>query len=524
MSRPFALLTGGCLALASCGGGGGSPPPPPPPPATTLAVTLSRTSQSVTAIEDASQSTLSFTATQVGTSADPVFADVQYDKDLLTLQGSLTPTTPGTYDVSFKTRNDAGGGLYNGTVTFRLCRDSACASVYAGSTQTFSYVFDVQLKDWTAFQRNPAHNGYVHASIQPASIKKAWEWMPANVQEFSSVATKGGTAFVTRRNADGTSSVHALATATGSEQWSYGLAKIHSFSGPSVSGDRLFVTTMVTSSSDNRIVTLNPGTGQFIRNLTFASQWSVFAPPTPYGDELYHASGYYGNVLYSFDTAAGTTRWTANGAGGDIWDGQTPAVDEKNAYYYSGRFMDVFDRATGKRVTSMQDPFFTWGGYSFNGGPMLGGKANVLAFSGTDNSRWISPKPLVNYSLASGSYTWRSADVYVTTPAVAKGVVYLARNMPARLDALDEETGKILWSWAPPAGESFLGNSVVTDNLLFVSTDAQVYAISLTDPAHPMVWSAPTPGLLAVSGDSRLIVSAPLEDKFAKRLTAYALR
>lgn len=511
----------GIFALGACSGGGGSGSSGPPPIAT-LNVTLSPGSQTVKPSEDASETTLTFDALQSGTTSDPVFADVQYDHAVLVLQGNLVPGS-GKYTATFKTAKDLGGNTYKGNVTFRLCRDAACGTVYPGSTQTFAYTVEVQLKDWEALQRNAAHTGYVHATFEPADFKKAWEWVPANTIDVSGVATQGATTFVSRTNSDRTHSVYALASASGTERWGYNLGTTNSISAPSIAGDQLFVSSMVMSSSNNQNVVLNATSGQYVRSMLFAAQWSTFAPPTPYAGGLYQASGYYGNVVYAYDTVTGATRWTANGKGGNIWDGETPAVDDKYVYYYSGASLDVFDRTTGALFKSMADPFFAWGGYSYYGGPILGSRGNVLAYSGSFfSANGGAAKPLVNYALASGTYSWRTADVYATMPALAKGVVYVARNDPMRLDAISEETGGVLWSWTPPAGERFLGNAIATDTLLFVSTDTNVYAVSLTGATHASVWSAATPGELAISGDSRLIVTS--RGATSAKLTAYNLR
>jgi len=46
---------------------------------------------------------------------------------------------------------------------------------------------------------------------------------------------------------------------------------------------------------------------------------------------------------------------------------------------------------------------------------------------------------------------------------------------------------------------------VVTNNLVFVSTDANVYAIDLS--SHQAVWQYAKPGMLAISGSSILYIA-----------------
>jgi outer membrane protein assembly factor BamB len=108
---------------------------------------------------------------------------------------------------------------------------------------------------------------------------------------------------------------------------------------------------------------------------------------------------------------------------------------------------------------------------------------------------------LSSFNITTASYDWSTADAYLTTPAVARGVIYAARNNPMSLDAIDEGTGQRLWSWVPEGNTdtSFQRNIVVTDNLLFVSTDRAVHALNLA--TRISVWSYPAPGMLTISGD-----------------------
>jgi len=63
-----------------------------------------------------------------------------------------------------------------------------------------------------------------------------------------------------------------------------------------------------------------------------------------------------------------------------------------------------------------------------------------------------------------------------------------------------------LWSWTPPTADtSFHRNIVVTRNLAFVSTDANVYAIDLN--THQAVWQYGKPGMLAISAASILYIA-----------------
>ncbi len=146
---------------------------------------------------------------------------------------------------------------------------------------------------------------------------------------------------------------------------------------------------------------------------------------------------------------------------------------------------------------------------------------------------WGSERPLQDYSLADRAVRWRSKGFYLNNPAIAKGVVYATSNHSASMDALDEATGKLLWSWTPPKpwlpdGQpfQFIGNVVVTDNVVLVSSLSSIYAINLS--THRMAWSAATPGTMAISSGRMLFVSSPIISAYypgatVARIVAYRL-
>jgi outer membrane protein assembly factor BamB len=508
--------------LAACGGEeAGTSSPAPTPSLPTLAVSLSAASQTVT-IDDDGTGTLGFTATVAGATNDPVIADVQYDRAQLALDGTVARATDGSYAVRFKPAASVAFGTSTGTATFRLCRDANCGTVYPGSSQTFSYNLTKRIGDWTTYQRNAAHSGYVHATFNPAMFRKAWDWAPASTTRVSTIASANGLAYVVTQERDSTAVLHALSTGTGEQRWLYALGATTYFSPPSVGNGRVFVTTMTTSSNENPILSVDAVTGEYLPpRAIFSSQWSTFLQPTPYKDGLYMSAGYYGNVVYGFDYT--NRRGWSNEVKGSVWDGETPAVDDDNVYYYSGKTLEMIDRRTGDTVASLADPFFQSSGYSYFGAPVLGSMGNVMAYSGLRSASTTSI--LVNWSIGTKAYVWRSANTYSTAPAVGGGRVYLSRSNPGELNVLDESDGRVLWGWTPPLDERMIGNTILTDTLVFVSTNKAVYAIPLQGSSHAPVWSAPTGGDMALTADGMLIVTgqAP-EYGYPRALTAYRLQ
>jgi outer membrane protein assembly factor BamB len=72
------------------------------------------------------------------------------------------------------------------------------------------------------------------------------------------------------------------------------------------------------------------------------------------------------------------------------------------------------------------------------------------------------------------------------------------------VEARNEADGALLWIWVPPEGTAS-GPIVVTDNLAFVSTSANTYAIDLA--SHRQVWSYPAAGSLALSSQGILFIA-----------------
>jgi outer membrane protein assembly factor BamB len=191
-----------------------------------------------------------------------------------------------------------------------------------------------------------------------------------------------------------------------------------------------------------------------------------------------------------------------------------PAADAAAVYHYNGLALYVIDRATGTTSFSISDPFGKDASHAYHGSPVVGGRKNVLAFAGgafsgraSSNVEQYEQRVISSFNLDSKTHEWASNNAYMTAPAVANGVVYAGLNAPMSLDAIDEASGKVLWSWTPSGGgdTSFHRNVVVTNNLLFVSTDRAVYAIDLA--SKNQVWSYPQPGMLAISANRTLYIA-----------------
>jgi hypothetical protein len=385
----------------------------------------------------------------------------------------------------------------------------------SGSTQANAFQPSPPSSDWVTFQGDARHSGFVNAQFDPALFAQIWSWSrpagdPEPIGGINSVATTAGKVIVTKDIYGGQGAVYALNEADGTLNWTYAFGPMASEGPPAVGNGNVFVPT--TDPGEHCVtwaIDATLGTYQF--KMPSTCQWSNFFAPTALDGSVLQASE--GGSVDSYSIFSGGLQWSVRVVG---YDQSTPAGDAKYAYQYgisSGSLaLNVFDRMTGATVASIADPFSS-SGYSMFSAPMLGATGDAIVFSGggfsgraASSSEQFESRPLVSYDVAGKTIAWRSANAYLTHPAIANGVIYAARNAPATLDALSEADGHILWSWTPPAGNaSFHRNTVVTNNLVFVSTDANVYAIDLN--THQAVWHYAKPGMLAISGSSILYIA-----------------
>lgn len=417
-------------------------------------------------------------------------------------------------DPTKATVDDTGliSAISNGSTTI-----TASLGSISGDTTAIVFQPTSVSTDWVTFQGNAAHTGYVDVQLDPAAFSQIWTWTsPPNSGglpiHINSVATSAGKVFVTKDIGSDQGVLYALNEADGSVNWSYSLGNMASEGPPAVANGSVFVPT-TTPSEQCVMWAIDATLGTYQYKMISTCQWSSFFAPTALDGSVVQTSE-NGNVN-SYSIVTGGLQWSA-AAGG--MDQSTPAIDANYVYQYgtsnNSPALNVYDKFSGEKISSILDPFTSkFSYYWLFSAPMLGANGNVISFSDTgfsglafSSSEQYQSRILVDYDINGKAYSWRSSNAYLTHPAMANGVIYVARNSPATLDALSETDGHVLWSWTPPAGDtSFHRNTVVTQNLVFVSTDKNVYAIDLA--THQSVWQFAQPGMLAISGSNVLYIA-----------------
>jgi hypothetical protein len=457
----------------------------------------------------------SLTGTLYVTASDP--------SNLFNSAVNVTSTANG-YAVALTVSTAIAAGHYTGNVLLTLCHDAACTMPQAPTS--IDVPFNVQVlsatsawpgnytpplaawngvADWTMFQGNAAHTGYVPAAIEPNTFTTRWQGGPTlsntpnnyNGAFAYTLTTDGGQLYI----AIGTK-LYALKELDASQVWSYDVSGLQfpSVNPPAEANGTVYMAAGQQGST--YLFAFDEISGAIVFKSPMSSQWEHYFAPTIGLDGVYTNAGTYGG-LYGFDFSgnplfvdalAQTSQWT-------------PAVDSNHVYSYTGQ-LTVADPVTGAVQATISDPTFQNFEYIMDGSAVLGAPGSV--FAANYANAYINGGGLGNYlfdfNVNTQAITWQLSGDYGYNPAYNAGVLYAANNNPLRLEARRESDGALLWSWTPPqAGDSTFDSEVLlTNSMIFVSTNLATYGIDTI--THQLVFSYPFPGRLALSQNGILYI------------------
>jgi hypothetical protein len=529
--RGRTLIGLACLILTACGGGsggggsssnnnsGGTTTPPPAaatPEVKLLSGAVTRFAAQNTSVALEVQIKPNFTPT--GT----LFVNASDKAGVIGQQVDVTAGTDGSYVLALQTASGTPAGHYTGDITLKLCADQACATAQAVPSMTVPYDVTVldygsawpgdrltaltpwtDVADWSTFQGNAGHTGYVPVNIKPEQLLPRWK---TGAVSQSSVSFYGYAATLVAANgilyAAGNNLLKARNESDGTLAWSYDVSGLTypSVNPPAVANGVVY---MAAGAQDSTyLFAFDAASGAVRFKAPMRSQWENYLAPVALSDAVYTNSGTYGG-LYAF-TTTGEQMFFANQLDTSMW---SPAVDANSVYVYDGN-LSVYDRKTGQLQIGIKDANFTNYVYQINGAPVLGATGNVFAanYANAFLNGGTMGNELLKFNAAKGYVDWRVKGNYPLTPAYADGVLYAPNTTPYRVEARAEADGALLWSWVPgQASETgWNGEPIVTRNLLFVSSNKATYAIDLH--THKAVWSYPMGGRLALTRSGILYI------------------
>ena len=433
----------------------------------------------------------------------------------------ITASIANGYSLALTVSTSKAAGHYTGNVIINLCSDVACNTPQTPASVTVPY--DVWIlssssawpgdhlttlvqrpgPDWNTYQGNAGHTGYVSTSVDPNDFSTRWQGPSLNnYAGYSAISqtltTNGGKIFI----AYGTS-IYALKEHDASQVWTYGFNGLTfpSVNPPAEGNGMVFIA--AGQQGTTYLYAFDEADGTLNFKSQMSSQWENYLAPTVGPNGVYTNAGTYGG-LYGFSFSGQQLFFANQLPQQSVW---TPAVDDNYVYTYTGS-LSVFDPITGARQANILDPTFNNFVYRIDGSAVLGAAGSVFAAAYENaylNGGGIG-NTLLRFNVNAQNIAWQIPGVYAMTPAYNSGVLYAANNNPLRLEARAETDGTLLWSWIPPqAGDtSFASEPLLTDSLIFVSTNLATYGIDRA--THRTVWSYPLPGRLALSQSGVLYI------------------
>jgi len=363
------------------------------------------------------------------------------------------------------------------------------------------------LGEWTTFQGNASHTGFLDGIVNPVQFAPFWTaevelGTPLNTASFGPDAV-----FTSTDVRLGVQRAFGLSLQTGHELWSVDFGPIHRVHPPAYGNGTVYLTT--SGHSDAYLYALDSSTGSRRFRSPYQSQWTQYDAPVVQGQRVYMSGGYY-HGTYSFDATTGREVWFSKTTSGNQ---RPPAVRDGVSYSYVNDHAPrviALRASDGTTLFSMSAPGASQGPTSLQTSPVLGGQNDLLLAHRGE---------LISFDLSSRSIRWQVSDRFGGPVNVADGVLYVANR--DGLEARREDTGALIWNWQPPvraiAGPTISSPMIATKNLIFVPTRSTTYAVDASAGRH--VWSYPIGGKLSLSPSGVLVIASR-----DGRLTAISLR
>jgi hypothetical protein len=520
------------MSLVACGGGGGSDAPapvlvpetptpviPPPPTVKVLSGSVVR----YAAINTGMSFEVTIQPSFVPTGTLSAIASDTAGKVVAPV--AVTKNADGSYSLVVDTVSALTVGHYKGDLSLKLCADSACATAQAVPSVTVPYDITVvapgtawpgdnltalsawpAVADWTNFQGNAGHTGYVPVDLKPDQFSLRWKNGPVVATNYyygsnviSTIAISNGLFYASADLA-----LKARKEFDGSLVWKYDVSTLAypSINPPAVADGLVYMSAGQQSTAYLFGVDAASGTLRF--KSPMASLYEVLMAPTAFGGSVYASGGSYGG-LYGFKSTGDHLFVNTTLAQRSMW---TPAVDASTVYAYVGDSLKLIDPATGAVLSTIKDNNAPTYSYQVNGSAVLASPGTVFAANyATASYSYGAGNELLKFNTAKGFIDFRIAGSYPMTPAYASGVVYAPNLNPYRLEARAESDGALQWTWTSPiAGDTtWTSEPLVTKNLVFISTTTATYAVDMR--THKTVWSYPATGRLALSQNGVLYIS-----------------
>lgn len=326
---------------------------------------------------------------------------------------------------------------------------------------------------WPTYQGDAKHTGWVDVSLDTSNFKQRWS-KPMVMAAFQQGAAGDGYIFFNNGGV-----LLALDARSGETLWTQSLAGSYSFNvfnQPAYADGIVYVQTG--GHSDAFLFAFNAADGTLVFQTPLADQWSNFLAPTIVDGTVYIGGGYYGG-MYAIDAKTGQEKWWQTLNQNDQF---TPAISGNYAIAYTANYtakLTVIDRLTGNLAFEIADLGADAYGGSMNLAPVVAGDYVLVQYN----------RRLAAFNLVSKQLAWEVKEHFVGQPVVKGERIYVNNNGAVETRVLS--TGALVSSISGNAGNSgapgFIGNLLVTNNLLFVRDEQNIYAYQVDTSA--LAWT-----------------------------------
>jgi len=460
---------------------------------------------------------------------------------------AVSGTAPSSVFTLPVTLPDTPGG-YEGTFTTNVCRDAACSLPILDSYSSFNYrlyiaaaLTDASLNatptltalaalpgagDWSTVGGGTTRSGYVPGTFDTSRFTLRWKSpLPSGKQyKLTQPAAAAGRVAVSARGIDGSAdtALFVLDEDTGALRWHVdgGFTSQVYFSPPALTSSTLYTVTNGTFAATLRGYDAATGAPSFATAVT--SDFLDDLQPLLTSNAVLMAAGLNsGAASLSF---TGQKQWLTDNGGSGYW---LPSSQGDTVYQYIDGTLTLLDATSGARKSAINDPGWS---QAVDSGPV-----SRVTTVGDAGMVFVVDRGLAAFNTANGTMAWSDhSNTISAVQAVATqgGTLIVLRQAPLRVEARRQSDGAVLWSYAPIFGAypgagggsnfQFLSDPVLTDNLVFVSTDLGVYAIDRQSGTAR--WFFGVPGSLGITANGTLLISNPAAAGFGGGVTAVNLR
>lgn len=333
---------------------------------------------------------------------------------------------------------------------------------------------------WTTYQGDAKHSGRVDITLATTNFKQRWN---KAMELTSSIPGAAGDGYIFFNNGG---KLTALDARNGETLWTQFIDgdSFYNFNQPAYADGVVYLQSG--AYSDAVLYAFNAATGKLIFQMPMDYQSDNSYAPTIADGTVYTGGGYYGG-MYAIDAKTGQEKWwqTLNQYGEF-----TPAISGDYVIAYSGDYspkLTAANRLTGNVEFEILDNGYEWTGWRMNLAPVVAGDYVLVNYRGR----------LVAFNLVTKSMAWAASADFKGQPVV-KGEHFYIINSTGAIETRSIATGAFVSSIT--ASAAFIGDPLVTNNLLFVRTQQNTYAYYLDTGALAWTLNGQSGGMLMAEG------------------------